>query len=68
MTNNISLPLQIAEARSMLEGILQSDMPDTVKELILKEAWLRASVAANNEVSTEYKSYTEKQKEQKEAT
>lgn len=68
MTNNISLPLQIAEARSMLEGILQSDMPDTVKELILKEAWLRASVAANNEVSTEYKSYTDKQKEQKEAT
>lgn len=60
--NNISLPLQIAEARSRVESIFQSDIPDMVKELIFKEAWLRASVAANKEVTDEYKAYSERQK------
>lgn len=65
-SKNIPLPLLIAEVRNRVEGVLSCGLPAIVTEIILKEAWLRASVAANKEVSDEYKAYSEQLKESEE--
>lgn len=50
--------LIIAEARAKVESVLTAEnLSPAVKELIFKEAWLRASIMADQEVQRDYDAY-----------
>ena len=70
MDENKTIPqsLIIAEARSKVEAVLNAEqISPVVKELIFKEAWLRASMMADQELQRDYKAYKkEHQEEQQE--
>lgn len=67
MENQNSIPksLLIGEARAKVETILNTEgLTPAVKELIFKEAWLRAAMMAEQEMQRDYAEYTEKHREE----
>lgn len=64
MDNQQAVPqsLLIADARAKAERILNTELlPAAVKELIFKEAWLRASMMAEQELQQDYTAYEKTQ-------
>ena len=71
MDNKKAIPqsLIIAEARAKVESVLTAEnLSPAVKELIFKEAWLRASIIADQEIQRDYDAYmkTNQEEEQEE--
>lgn len=59
--------LIIAEARAKVESVLTTEnLSPAVKELIFKEAWLRASMIADQEVQRDYEVFVKEQQADKE--
>jgi hypothetical protein len=64
MDNQQAVPqsLLIAEARAKVETVLNAEcLSPAVKELIFKEAWLRASMMAEQELQQDYHAYEKTQ-------
>lgn len=57
--------LIIAQARAKVETVLNAEnLSPAVKELIFKEAWLRASMMAEQEVQRDYDAYLKDHREE----